>query len=279
MGRFQRSWRLAQASWKVLRADPELLLLPVLSGACIIVVLGVFGLASVVVFLDNQSSGQGLPGLDFALAWAGALVAAFIGLFCNTALVACAMSRLDGGRPTLADGLRIAADRAGAIFGYAVITVTVGMLLRALEERLGFIGRIVTSAFGTAWTVACFLVVPVLVVRDVGPVDAVRHSAQLLRRAWGENLVGHGGIMLLTSLAATLVVIALGLPAVSFFQSGHGTQAFVLMVVAAAVAMPIIVLGHALNGIYAAVLYRYAADGRAPAFFDEDALRNSFTLR
>ena len=100
------------------------------------------------------------------------VVSYFITLFFSTALVGAAMIRMDGGNPTLSDGLRIAWQRKGRIFGYACIAATVGLLLRMIEERVGWVGRIVVKLIGVGWTLATFLVVPIIVTRDVGPVGS-----------------------------------------------------------------------------------------------------------
>jgi hypothetical protein len=65
----------------------------------------------------------------------------FVIFFFNSALVGAAMIRLDGGDPTVRDGLRIARSRIVQILGYAAIAATVGLILRVIEERAGFIGR------------------------------------------------------------------------------------------------------------------------------------------
>src|SRR6185437_7963968 len=93
------------------------------------------------------------------------------------------------------------------IFGYALIAATVGLLLRMIQERLGLIGRLVVGFIGLAWTVATFLVVPVLASKDVGPVDAVKESVELLKRSWGENLIGNGGIGIVFGLLMVLAVL------------------------------------------------------------------------
>src|SRR5690606_10011705 len=49
-----------------------------------------------------------------------------------------ALFHRDGGDPPVRDGLRIAWSRKGAILGYAGIAATVGMILRAIEQRVGF---------------------------------------------------------------------------------------------------------------------------------------------
>ena len=81
------------------------------------------------------------------------------------------MIRLDGGSPTLGDGLRIANGRIGTILGYAVISATVGVILRAIQERVGFIGRLIAGLLGAGWAVATFLVVPVIVTSDRGAIE------------------------------------------------------------------------------------------------------------
>ena len=138
------------------------------------------------------------------------VLAYFVAIFFNTALVGAAMIRMDGGNPTLRDGLAIARSRVGRIFGYAVIAATVGLLLQALEERVGWVGQFVIKLIGVAWTLATFLVVPVLVTRDVGPIDAVKESAALLRETWGENLIGTVGLGLAFAAAYLVVLLAGG---------------------------------------------------------------------
>ena len=76
-----------------------------------------------------------------------------------------------------------------------------------------------------AWTLAAFLTVPVLVAQDVGPVEAVKESAALLKRTWGEGLIGNGGIGLVGGLAAVAVMLA-GLALTGFLaKAGLGAAA------------------------------------------------------
>src|SRR5690606_8567277 len=90
--------------------------------------------------------------------------------------------------------MSIALDRIGTILGYAALAATVGMLLRAVSERVGFVGRIIAGLVGVGWTLATYLAVPVLVARDVGPIDAVKESAGLFRSTWGEQVVASVGM-------------------------------------------------------------------------------------
>ena len=174
--RLSNSWRLVKASWAVLRADKELIVFPIASGIASIIVLLTFAvpmfLSGLFEALFAESFGPARL-VGYITIFTFYLVLYFVTLFGNTALVGAAMIRLDGGDPTVTDGFRIAWQRVGAIFGYAMISATVGLILRWLAER-GAVGRIVSSLIGLGWNLATFLVIPVLVVEDVGPVEGAR---------------------------------------------------------------------------------------------------------
>ena len=171
-----------------------------------------------------------------------------------------AMIRLKGGNPTLSDGFRIASQRLGKIVGYALISATVGMILRALSERSGLLGRIIISIISFVWSVATFLVVPVLVMEDIGPVDAVKRSAELLKKTWGEQLVANAGMGLVFTLLMIGIIVIGGIitAAVSSFSNGLALL-LVIVIVVALIALGLI--SSALGGIYQAALYRYATEG------------------
>ena len=139
----------------------------------------------------------------------------FIIVFFNCALVACAMIRFRGGDPTVRDGLKAARERLGLIAAWALLAATVGVILRMIEERVGFLGKIVTAILGAAWTIATFFVVPVLVMENLGPVDAAKRSVGIVKKAWGESIVGNAGVGILTFLAVLLLVIPCGVLAVA----------------------------------------------------------------
>ncbi len=281
MGKFARSWALAKASMEILRSDKELLVFPLVSAIAVILVtlsfaLPMFGLGLFDHIADQRGGGAGMSPAFYAWAFAFYLVQYFVIFFFTSALVGAAMIRLDGGDPTVGDGLRIAGGKWRQILGYAAIAATVGMLLRALEQRAGFIGRIVTGLIGVAWTLATFLTVPVLVARDVGPIEAVKESAALLQRTWGENLIGNGGLGLALGLL-NLGVIGLGLLlVVGLASQGLSVLAVLVAVIAGLAVLGLALVQSALSGIYSAALYRYAVEGNAPAGFDGALLQGAF---
>jgi len=280
-GRFARSLELAKASWSVVRADKELLLLPVLSVAALILIVGSF----VVPFaalggFTAAASGGGIETGAMVVAFLFYVVSYFITLFFSTALVGAAMIRMDGGNPTLSDGLRIAWQHKGRIFGYACIAATVGLLLRMIEERVGWIGRIVVKLIGVGWTLATFLVVPIIVTRDVGPVGAVKESADLLQRTWGENLIGNVGLGLAFALAYIGLALVAVLGVVLAGQTGNALVISTVILLGLLAFFTLAALHATMQGVYSAALYRFATDHATPLpGFGPGLLENAFAAK
>jgi hypothetical protein len=271
---------LLKASAAVLRSDKSLLVFPLLSGLCTLLVAASFLIPVGVMAIGNEHAGesfeQGLSAGAYLLMFGFYLVQYFVIIFFQTALTGVALMHLRGEPTSVGAGFALARARLPQILGYALIAATVGLLLRMVQERLGLIGRFVVGLIGLAWTVATFLVVPVLVSKDVGPVDAVRHSVELLKRSWGENLIGQGGIGVVFGLLM-FVAVLLG----ALLVGGAIAMHSIVAVVAAAVVVVLgfILLGliqSALQGIYAAALYRYAEAGEASAGFDQALLQQAF---
>ena len=280
--RLSRSWELVKASAAVLRADKELLVFPLISGLAMLAVLASFALPVIGVYLWQGPSAKDLQissVAGYAVAFLFYLSQYFVIFFFNAALVGAAMIRLEGGDPTVAEGLRIARSKVGVILGYALTAATVGLLLRMVQERVGFIGRIVVGLLGAGWSIATYLVVPVLVAKDIGPIDAIKESGRILKHTWGENLVGQAGLGVAFTLIQVLVVVV-GV-ALTIVMAIAGNVALVLLAIALLiVAVLLTFLVHsALAGIYAAALYRFATKGDQNSGFAPGMLQSAFVVK
>jgi hypothetical protein len=269
MDRIRRGFRLVGASWEVLKADRELLLLPVVSFAAIAIVAGsLFGIA--------WGTGLGTPGrqptaLHYALLAVFYFVAYFVSIFANAAVVGAATIRLQGGDPTLKDGLRIAASKLDKILGWALIAATVGLILRSISERSGLVGRIVIGLIGAAWSAVTFFVVPVLLYEPVGVVDSIKRSGHIFKQRWGEQFTGNASIGLaMFVLMIPAIVIGVAIASV--------VPALGILVLVVSVGI-LLTAGAAMSGIFNAALYRYATTGEALGGFAKADLDDSFTPR
>jgi hypothetical protein len=248
------------ASWRLLREDRHLLWLPVMST--------VSGLLTAAVFfapgylLADSIVDQRRIGIYIGAACAG-FALSVVSIFFQSALVIGAFQRADGQRPTLRGVLGQAWARKRQILAWAVVTSTVGALIRLVEQRLGVVGKLLGFLGGLAWAIATFLAVPVLIAEGTGPVDAVKRSSDLIRRTWGTSLR--------TTLRVGVGVTLLIIPLIMITFTGIG------MILAGSVALGVFVLAIGIAGIVAlssvvsavttyarAMIYRFAAGQPVP---------------
>lgn len=280
---------ILRESWHVLKADAELMWFPVMSGiAAMLVLVTIVGAGFLLppvgtwaldvldgwVNEDVAFSAQQLAGV--LVLFAIYAVEYFVVIYFNTALVSCALMRFEGGDPTVQDGLRMANQRLRQIVGWTLLSAGVGAILSAIESRLEFVGRLMVKLVGVAWTIATYFVVPVLAAEGLGPVDSVKRSAQLLRKAWGEGLVGNLALGTATGLIVMMIILAC---AGLFVMAAVSSSTFLMFSIIALLVGSLIitfVVNSALHQIFLAGLYRYATTGTVPNGFSEAVFVNAF---
>ena len=276
--RLERSWQLVKFSGRVLKQDKELMVFPVLSSIAGILVLASFLplIMGTATTISTESLEQGQEQLNWVVLFFMYVIEYFVVFFFNAALVGAALERIHGGDPTVSSGLKIAFSRIGAIFGYAVIAATVGTALRFIGERVGFIGKIVVGLSGALWSLATFMVVPVLVSRSIGPVDALKDSLNLMKRTWGENIIANAGLGVFFGIIYFLGMILM-LTFVGLGAGFSGEAAIGLFAVFAIFFLMIGVVHATMQGIFSAALYHYAVGGEDDAGIPADVLGVAFS--
>ena len=223
--RLSNGWNISMNSFKVLRANKQLIIFPILSSISLMLVLASF--VTVVLAgsgwdVDNiQEPGQVGSILVLFLYY---LVNYFVVVFFNMSLVHCTHLYFKGEPVTIEAGVKFSVSRIGAIFLWSMFAATVGTILRLVQENLGWLGKIIIGLIGVVWSIATFFVVPIIAYENVGPIDAFKKSAQLMREKWGESLasgfsfglvnflgflVVGGGLFLIGSIFNPLVGIVL----------------------------------------------------------------------
>jgi hypothetical protein len=273
VGRFENSLALAKASWRVLREEKQLTLLPLLSMVATVVIAVSFLLPIGLIARNGTNDYSGSEPLVWVLGFLAYLVLTYVVVFFNAALVYAANRHLDGESVTLGDALRAAGARSHVLLPWVLVSATVSIVLRAVEERFGIVGQIIGTIAGVAWSVVTFLVLPILVIEGIGPIAAVKRSGELFKRTWGENLMANAGIGIVTLLA----MVAGALPCVLLILVGGpisvlGIALLVLWVIAVSL------LSSTLTGILQVALYRFATGAAAPGF-EPDRLRGTFKNR
>lgn len=266
-----RSIELVKESFAVITKDKEILLFPILSGiACLLFV----GMMIVPALLAGTIFGNTLnnPVILYGGLFVFYLVTSFIVVFFNTALVTCAHIRLTGGDPTFHDGITNAVHHIGKIFGWAVISATVGLVLSLLRDENNIIGQIIISIIGMAWSLLTYFVIPIMILENLGIAASVQESASLFRKTWGESIIGPGSISLIF-LVIGLVAL---LPLILIFIVGNGTLIMVSIAGYLFLIVVLVVIGTALQGIFNTALYLYARTGKVPAAFSPKLVESAF---
>ncbi len=278
-GRIRNGWALTVQSYRVLMLDKQLLVFPLLSGISCLLVMASFAGG---IWASGAAQREDFAGeaTSWALLFAYYFANYFVIVFFNSALVACAMIRFQGGDPTVRDGFRAARERLAHIAAWALLAATVGVILRIIESRAEFIGRIVIALLGAAWTIATYFVVPVLVVEKLGPVDALKRSVTIIKEAWGESIVSNASVGLITFLVVLGLVVATGaVTAVLAVQMGSAAIAFGGLGVIVVILILGALVGSALNSIVLGAIYLYASEGKVPEAFEGAGVEAAFATK
>ena len=277
--KLSNSWHLMKASWAVLREDKELIIFPILSTVAVILVTISFAVPMFFAGFFDKGVLNDNGILKYAIGFVFYFVQYTIIIFSNTALVGAAMIRLRGGNPTVSDGFQIAFDHITTILGYALISATIGLILRSISERSGIFGKIVVSILSFAWNLATFLVIPVLVVENIGPIDAIKRSTSLLKKTWGEQIAGNISIGLVFGLLMVGTVL-LAIPVFLSISSLGSTYLVIITVIGFVLTLVMLALiSSTLSSIYEAAVYIYAAEGKTTGFFNERLVSEAFRLK
>ena len=289
--RIQNGLELTRQSWTALRANPQLLIFPVISLIGMIIVTILFfvpitatGILASVGEQGRRGSGDINSTLFFIVMFFYYFVAYTVIIFSNTALVGAAMRLARGETATVRDGINIAMARIGKIVVYALISATVGMIAKAIQQSgrnsnnlvAAIISSIIAGIIQGAWNMVVFFAIPVLVVEDIGVMDSLKRSLGLFKATWGETFTGNFAIGAVSCLVSVLMsvaaVVLIGLAIAS--ESVALIILTVVVVVMAFVALSLI--NGAINGIFQASLYQYATTGDAGKLIDTSLARDAF---
>ena len=278
MERIKRGWRLSKQSWAVVNSDKSLLAFPIISVVAAIVTMIIFfgGGAGMAVAI-------GSPWAALPLVIIGAYLLTVVGVFASVALASCATEALEGRDTTVAQGISAARGRMKLIFAWAAVALFVGILISAIQSLLqqvagGVASAIVGGLAGLAWAVATFFVIPVIAIEGLGPKEALKTSAHVVKERWGEGVVGSSAIGLITFFVAILPAIAMMV--LGFFLTGSSAVGGGLLIAVGVLVFVIALLFQTtIMAVFRVALYRYATDDKVLGGFDREGLESAFVAK
>ncbi|WMS42718.1 DUF6159 family protein [Acuticoccus sp. MNP-M23] len=276
--KLRRAMRLARQSVRLLAGSPGLLVLPIASGAVLLLIIAAFA-APIIANPELRSlldgDGADTEIADYALTFAFYLVAFTAMNIFNTALVHAILSRLDGGTASAAQGLRFAMTRLPQIFMWSLLSATVGVALRVMQDKAGALGGIVGGLAGLAWSVATYFAVPVLAAQGTGPLETVSRSAAILRKTWGESLAANIGVGIIMVVPVLILILAFAVAAVTL----PAAALIGVGVVIGALFALVLLVSSTLSVTVRTALYHYAVTDSTPPQFDKADFEQAFVKK
>jgi hypothetical protein len=206
--------------------------------------------------------------LRYVLLFAFYVVNYFIVVFFNMALIHCTHLYFKGEKVSVSAGLKFSLSRIGSIFIWALFAGTIGFILKLIQERSGIIGKIITGIIGVVWSIATFFAVPVIAYENLGPIDAVKRSAQIMKQKWGESLVSRFSFVFIQLIAI------IGICGILYFL-GSLIHPLVGMLLAVLALFIIIAVMSAAQTIFVSAVYHNVTD-EPVAYFDQQLVDELF---
>ncbi len=278
LDRFSRSWDITKLSFNVIRQDAEMLLFPAIGSLFSLLYCLLLLWPTVFTHLMDPNESSFVWGtLQWVVVFLTYFGLAFIGTFFNTCVVYTAKTRFAGGDATFGESLSFAFSRIHLIFLWSLVAASVGVALRALDQaadRMGGIGGavlgFVQGMLGMMWGVVTLFVVPAMVYEDVGPIEALKRSVEVLKRTWGESLIRHFGL--------GLIQLVVALPGVFLIVVGvaSGFALWPLLLLGIIWVVVVSLVFNVATSVFNAALYEYATSGQVAAGFSPDAMQGAF---
>ncbi|MBI2545730.1 hypothetical protein HYV81_00975 [Candidatus Woesearchaeota archaeon] len=274
--RFRKSFLLVKESFRLLMLDKELLLFPLLSGLCLMLILLTYILpVFAAAFRGEEQSDFFIGALGWAWLFGFYILSYFIGIFFNVALISCVAIRLKGKDPRFSDGIKAAFRNIHKIAAWALVSATVGIILRSIEERSNFLGKLAISLVGMAWALLTFFVVPVMIFENLGVFASIKRSGQLFKNTWGESVIGQFSIGLLFGFVILLSVFAF--VGAVFLGAFAGTAVLVTGITIVGIVFVLsMLLSSVLQSIYLTALYTYASSKKMPSGFSKEFIAEAY---
>jgi hypothetical protein len=160
------------------------------------------------------------------------------------------------------------------IFEWAVFEATITMVIRAIEQRLGFIGSMIFGLGASiAMSIATAFAVPVIIDKKEGPISTLKNSTSFILKNFGKTF---GGLIYadLYSLALFMVGIVL-LMVSAFVFTAIQAAGIILAIIGLVLIVFGLILGYILSNIYKFILYEYMNGGKLPEEITEDMVKLS----
>ena len=305
MNKINRSWRILQVAVSVLMREKKLVLYPViLAPALLIALLPLtfiptgedYFSAAHWDHLTNMLAGFNpisnlLKSNHYHCVVNKLQTILFITTFCNAAFYNEIIQALNGQAVSIRRGFKVASERWRAILFWSLLAGAVGILIRAIAQRIGFLGWISSSLSGAVWSLAVVFAIPMLVKdgETDNPLKLMQNSLAIVKRTWGElafGFIGETAIYIFVLIASCAFFLAILVVDLLLVQRGsHVANTLFPYVLCFSIGgiifIPILLglINEVVKMIYKSALFIYATEGVIPDAFDKEILDSAWKVK
>jgi len=271
IGRFRASWLLCKETFRFLKADPEVVAVPLVVGLVNLFLTGaIIFLYVLLVYQGVIPNSEEITPTDYAFVFILYILSAFSVAITNAVIAHIVAVRARGGDATFGQGFSAAFAHLGVLLVWSVIAATVGLVLRVLSERSQTLGRIVIAVIGVAWSVLTYFVVQAIVLEGRSAPDGIKRSGLVFRSVWGESVVSNFSLGAIF-LVVYIVIISGGIGLMLLFASSEFMLVAMLVLMMFTLFVTALV-SSAMGSILKTLLFIYATNTGSVQGFDQELL-------
>ena len=308
MGKYKTSWDLFKRSLTVIRKNKKLLLFPVIE-SFFIAIVGLFFISPILFWDSGYPASDSQHWIELGdhvvkilkenqvaeiivkvltnekwYAWTILvyMISMFVTTFFSVAFYNEIIHGLNDRGVSILRGLKTAMSKIKLVMIWSLFAGVVGVIIRNLEERLGFIGRWIMALVGIAWSVASVFVIPVIIreEKSSNPLKLLKSSAIMLKKTWGETVIGYLGI---SGFFLFVFLITFPLFIAGFIIGGIvpmlGPVMALLIIMYILFLFALGYLSAMANHVYRGALYVYASEGVIPGPFSEELMEKAWKVK
>ncbi|MUM19984.1 hypothetical protein FZI91_00350 [Mycobacterium sp. CBMA271] len=244
MGAFAESWRLLRTSVQILRAWSVLI---GFAGRAILWSMVVAVLIYLATLAIPDTAGWARAGV----VGVGYLLAAYVTVVYEAALVTQAHLTLGGADPSLRAGTVAAASKRRQLMPWVLITAAETYAVSDIE------GTAATTLAGGLWLAITMLILPTIMLTDTAGWTAILKALNLLRKHWALGVIGAALVTTATAILVSPGLVLLTLePESTELLLLFGALALVWLLPTVIISLALVVVYQTL--LFQAILYRTA---------------------
>lgn len=196
----------------------------------------------------------------------------FVSLLINCGLLNYQWHRFQGKPISIMYALGLSIRHSILIVEWMLVFSCINIFMAIFEKPGNWLGKLSVQYFGLSCWLSVSLIFPMIIFENLRPLSALRSSAHLIKKTWGERISRRIGF----SFIYFLFLLPLIYPIYCFFISSSENIRFILAGIIIIYLVVITILHSVTGAIFQLVLYGYLKYGKSFQDFEQDCLDNVF---